>query len=88
VLISAVSMNRTGWILSKEVNPLSLASLRYIGLSVNNPSSAGSILSSRTETQPGWVKSPVPMTPIPLSRPQRSRFSGVSYLEVAREKDE
>ena len=44
----------------------------------NRPSSAGSSFSFSSSSQPGWVKSPEPITPMPLIRAQASKCSGVS----------
>ncbi len=59
--------------------------IRKSCLMVYRPSSAGSRRSRSISRHPGCVKSPVPKRPMPFLRAQRSRYSGMPSLLVARE---
>jgi hypothetical protein len=51
----------------------------------SRPFSSGTICCAIISIQPGWVKSPVARTSIPLIEAQATRFLGVRFLLVALE---
>ena len=83
VEISTDSMNRTG--------PRQLAGSRAStdrsssSRSRNNPGSAGTRVEDSSSNHLGWVKSPVPITLMPLRRPTRARCSRSQSLLQALE---
>ncbi|OPY91966.1 MAG: hypothetical protein A4E73_01600 [Syntrophaceae bacterium PtaU1.Bin231] len=81
LLISAESRNRTG----AGVTPVRGETIDSSSFSLNRPGSAGVNSSLRDRNQPGWVKSPVPITWIPLTRAQPARPLRVPSGLVARE---
>ena len=83
LLISAESRNRTG--VGAGATPASGETIASSSFSRNSPGSAGTSSSLRRLNQPGWVKSPVPITWIPLTRAQPASPLRVPSGLVARE---
>ena len=82
LLISAESRKRAG---AAAGEASSGGRPRGASFSTYSPGSAGASFSSSSRSQPGWVKSPVPMTASPFRRAQASRCSGVRFRLVETE---
>ena len=89
VEISTDNRNRTAPELPAQARGIrSSTAFSRSGRRRNNPGSAGASCSFSSARQAGWVKSPVPTTPMPFLRAQMDRCCRSQFLLVARENRE